>query len=75
MNRKFVKENKKALKEFFIDILKNALSKKAISNMDKILDADPELKKESRNLSVKAEKRKENLLLRKYREVVIILLK
>jgi len=46
MNRKFVKENKKALKEFFIDMLKNLLSNRAISNMDKLIDADPELKKE-----------------------------
>ena len=46
MNRKLVKENKKVLKEFFIDMLKNALSKKAISNLDKIIDANPELKKE-----------------------------
>ena len=46
MNRQFVKENKKALKEFFIDMLKNLLSNRAISNMDKLIDADPELKKE-----------------------------
>jgi len=46
MNRKFVKENKKVLKEFFIDMLTSLVSKRAISNLDKIIDADPELKKE-----------------------------
>ena len=45
MNRKFVKENKKALKEFFIDMLSNLVSKRAIGNMDKLIDADPALKK------------------------------
>ena len=45
MNRKFVKENKQALKEFFIDMLSNLVSKRAIGNMDKLIDADPALKK------------------------------
>tara|TARA_Y100001973_G_C5175784_1_gene321815 strand:+ start:910 stop:1167 length:258 start_codon:yes stop_codon:yes gene_type:complete len=45
MNRKFVKENKQALKEFFIDMLSNFVSKRAIGNMDKLIDADPALKK------------------------------
>jgi hypothetical protein len=46
MKRKFVTENKRVLREFFIDIIKNLVSKRAISNLDKIIDADPELKKE-----------------------------
>jgi|TARA_B100001094_G_scaffold12817_1_gene11284 Na+/phosphate symporter len=46
MNRKFVTENKRVLREFFIDMLKSLVSKRAISNLDKIIDADPELKKE-----------------------------
>lgn len=46
MNRKFVKENKKVLREFFIDMLTSLVSKRAISNLDKIIDASPELKKE-----------------------------
>ena len=46
MNRKFVKENKKVLREFFIDLLTKLVSKRAISNLDKIIDASPELKKE-----------------------------
>tara|TARA_B100001173_G_C15985747_1_gene546637 strand:+ start:822 stop:971 length:150 start_codon:yes stop_codon:yes gene_type:complete len=44
--------NKKTLKESFIDMLKKALSKKAISNLDKIIDADPELKKKKTRLLV-----------------------
>lgn len=67
MNRKFVKENKKALKEFFIDMLKNLLSNRAISNMDKLIDADPELKKEkdsiirmSNNLKKRVQKAKKD---------------
>jgi Na+/phosphate symporter len=46
MNRKFVTENKRVLREFFIDMLTSLVSKRAISNLDKIIDADPELKKE-----------------------------
>ena len=46
MNKKFVTENKRVLREFFIDMLTSLVSKRAISNLDKIIDADPELKKE-----------------------------
>jgi len=46
MNRKVVTENKRVLREFFIDMLTSLVSKRAISNLDKIIDADPELKKE-----------------------------
>ena len=46
MNRKFVKENKKVLKEFIFSMLAGLLSKRAISNMDRLIDASPELKKE-----------------------------
>ena len=46
MNKKFVTENKRVLREFFIDMLKSLVSTRAISNLDKIIDADPELKKE-----------------------------
>lgn len=45
MNRQFVKENKKPLKEFFVDLLSKIASKVAIGNLDKMIDADPVLKK------------------------------
>jgi hypothetical protein len=45
VTRQFVKENKKPLKEFFVDLLSKIASKVAIGNLDKMIDADPVLKK------------------------------
>ena len=61
MNRKFVKENKKALKEFFIDMLKSLLSKRAIGNLDKLIDAEPQMRKKKDSILQKSDELKKRL--------------
>ena len=50
MNRKFVKENKQVLKEFLGKLIVNILTKKNKRELDKIINADPNLKKKRDNM-------------------------
>ena len=45
MNKKFVKENKKVLREFISNIVAAALGAKGLRDIDKVIDANPELKR------------------------------
>mgnify|MGYP005997657233 FL=1 len=45
MNRKFVKENKQVLREFIGKLLVNILTKRNKKALDKVIAADPTLKK------------------------------
>ena len=45
MNRKFVKENKQVLKEFLGKLIVNILTKKNKRALDKVIAADPTLRK------------------------------
>jgi len=50
MNRKFVKENKKPLKEFLSFIVAAALGAKGLNDIDKVIDSSPELTKKREDL-------------------------
>ena len=45
MNRKFVKENKRVLREFLGKLIVNILTKKNKRALDKVIAADPTLRK------------------------------
>tara|TARA_B100000214_G_scaffold305274_1_gene236181 strand:+ start:762 stop:1025 length:264 start_codon:yes stop_codon:yes gene_type:complete len=45
MNRKFVKENKKPLREWFTNLIAAILGVKSLKGIDKIIDDNPELSK------------------------------
>jgi len=45
MNRKFVKENKKLVKEFIGAVIKSIIGNRAAKNINNMIDDDPELRK------------------------------
>ena len=51
MNRKFVKENKQALREFFKNALINLITKRGNKAIDKAIDKDPRLKQHRKDLN------------------------
>ena len=55
MNRKFVKENKKVLREFLSNIVAAALGAKGLRDIDKVIDANPELKQRKAELNKNAQ--------------------
>ena len=61
MNRKFVKENKQVLKEFLGKLIASILIKKNKRELDKIINADPALKKHKEDM-IKLQKSMEKRL-------------
>ena len=51
MNRKFVKENKKVLREFFKNALINLITKGGNKAIDKAIDKNPRLKQHRKDLN------------------------
>ena len=62
MNKKFVKENKKVLREFISNIVAAALGAKGLRDIDKVIDANPELKRKKAEINKSAQELK-NLLM------------
>ena len=55
MNKKFVKENKKVLREFISNIVAAALGAKGLRDIDKVIDATPELKRKKAEINKSAQ--------------------
>ena len=55
MNKKFVKENKKVLREFISNIVAAALGAKGLRDIDKVIDANPELKRKKAEINKSAQ--------------------
>ena len=55
MNKKFVKENKKALREFLSNIVAAALGAKGLRDIDKVIDSNPELKRKKVEINKNAQ--------------------
>ena len=55
MNRKFVKENKKVLRECLSNIVAAALGAKGLRDIDKVIDANPELKQRKAEINKNAQ--------------------